>query len=92
MKNNVNIEAAIPDELGLHRLSRLAPRPRCPEDTGLSRELLTDLTAKHLLDRGAMTLGGLAVAIGSASNLDGFLLQDFTVDANGDVFEGPGLA
>lgn len=63
MKNNVNIEAAIPDELGLHRLSRLAPRPRCPEDTGLSRELLTDLTAKHLLDRGAMTLGGLAQAM-----------------------------
>jgi len=63
MNQEANIETSFPDELGIHRLARLAPRPRCLEDTGLSRELVTDLVAKHLLDQGSMSLPLIAQAM-----------------------------
>jgi len=63
MNQPVNSETTFPDELGVHRLARLAPRPRCLEDTGLSRELVTDLVAKHLLDQGSMSLPVIAQAM-----------------------------
>lgn len=59
-----NEEAVLPaDQVGLMRLARLAPRPKVVEDTGLSRELLVDLIAKHFLDRGTMSLVELSHAI-----------------------------
>ena len=60
------------DELGMMRLARLAPRPKCLADTGLSRELVIDLLAKHLLDQGTMTLGALA----NATCLPGAIVED----------------
>ena len=50
------------DQLGLMRLAQLAPRPKSLQETGLSRELLIDLIAKHFLDRGPLSLSELADA------------------------------
>jgi predicted ATPase with chaperone activity len=71
MINNINTEMAIPDQLGMQRLSRLVPRPKCLEETGLSRELVIDLIAKHVLDQGAMSLSALA----SAMRLPGTIIE-----------------
>ena len=72
MTNNLNAEPVIPDQVGMARLMRLAARPRCLEDTGLSRELLTDLIAKHLLDQGTLTLAALAELL----RLPGTIIED----------------
>ncbi len=53
-------ETPVADQLTVARQSRLAPRPKCLEDTGLSRELMTDLIAKHILDQGTLSLAQLA--------------------------------
>ena len=65
MTNNLNTEQNqnIPDQLGLMRLARLAPRPKSLDDTGLPRELLVDLIAKHLLDKGTLSLAELSTAM-----------------------------
>jgi hypothetical protein len=59
------------DQLGVARLAQSAPRPRTVEDTGLSRELLVDLIAKHFLDRGTLSLSELA----NATALTGGILE-----------------
>ena len=48
------------DEIGIMRTARLAPRPKTIEDTGLSREMLIDLVAKHFLEKGTMSLADLS--------------------------------
>ena len=63
MNSTIPAEVSLPDELGLLRLSRLAPRPRSLEDTGLPRELVVDLLAKQLLDKGTPSLAKLADAM-----------------------------
>jgi hypothetical protein len=65
MTTNLNAEQNqnIPDQLGMMRLARLAPRPKSLDDTGLSRELLVDLIAKHLLDKGTLSLADLSTAM-----------------------------
>ena len=49
-----------PDQVGMMRFKRLAPRPTRLEETGLSITFLSDLIAKHLLDRGTSSLAELA--------------------------------
>ena len=65
MTINLNAEKNqnIPDQLGMMRLARLAPRPKSLDDTGLSRELVVDLIAKHLLDKGTLSLAELSTAM-----------------------------
>ena len=65
MTTNLNTEQNqnIPDQLGMMRLARLAPRPKSLDDTGLSQELLVDLIAKHLLDKGTLSLAELSTAM-----------------------------
>jgi hypothetical protein len=65
MTTNLNAEQNhdIPDQLGMMRLARLAPRPKSLDDTGLSRELLVDLIAKHLIDKGTLSLADLSTAM-----------------------------
>ncbi len=49
-----------PDQLGMMRFKRFAPRPMRLVETGLSETFLSDLIAKHLLDRGTLSLAELA--------------------------------
>ena len=65
MKNTLNADQNqnTPDQVGMMRLARLAPRPKSLDDTGLSRELVVDLIAKHLRDRGTITLAELSAAM-----------------------------
>ena len=72
MNNNINVEVTIPKDIGLARMSRLAPRPKCLADTGLSRELVTDLIAKHLLEQGALSL----IELSRATCLPGAIIED----------------
>lgn len=92
---NLATEAAIPDELGALRLSKLAPRPRNLEDTGLSRELVIELTAKHILDQGTPTLANLADAMclpGSViERLLDFMRQEAQVEVRPNRADDPGL-
>ena len=65
MKNTLNADQNqnIPDQIGMMRLARMAPRPKNLDDTGLSRELVVDLIAKHLLDKGTISLAELSAAM-----------------------------
>lgn len=48
------------DHLGQARISKIAPRPTGIEDTGLSVAFLADLVAKHILDRGALSIAEMS--------------------------------
>lgn len=96
MDNNTNNSIhTVPDELNLMRFKRLAPRPKRLEETGLSRAFLSDLTAKHLLDRGTLSLGELARGLmltGSILEvvLD-FMRSEALVEVRPNRAEHPGL-
>lgn len=55
----------------LHRLAGIAPRPVSLEATGLSPELLADLTLKHLLRAGSLT----SVVLGERLGLVGPVIE-----------------
>lgn len=62
------------DQLGLLRASRLAQRPAKLSETGLSETFLADLIAKHLFDRGTLSLGELSTILAlPGSILEGVL-------------------
>jgi predicted ATPase with chaperone activity len=90
MNINVPAEIAIPDELGLLRLSRLAPRPRSLSDTGLSRELVVDLLAKQILDKGTPSLAILADAMCLPGAIIESLLDHMRSEALVEVRPGHG--
>jgi predicted ATPase with chaperone activity len=96
MTNNSNAEQLVTDQLGLARLAKLAPRPKCLDDTGLTRELLTDLVAKHLLDQGTLSLSELSTAVclpGSiVENLLGFMRTEALVEVRPNRSNEPGLS
>lgn len=95
MNKNVNTEYSIPDQLGFMRLSRLAPRPKNLQDTGLSRELVTDLIAKHLLDQGNLSLAALANSLclpGAIIETQlGFMRTEALIEVRPNRSEDPGL-
>jgi len=72
INNNKNTAHPLPNELNLMRFKRLAPRPKRLDETGLSSTFLSDLTAKHLLDRGTLSLAELAQGM----MLTGSILED----------------
>lgn len=92
---NTAFESQVTDQLGIMRLTRLAPRPRSLADTGLSRELVVDLIAKHLLDQGSMSLGELANALclpGSiVEDLLNFMRTEALVEIRPNRSDQPGL-
>ena len=53
-------------QLALARLSKLIPRPTTIEETGLSESFLSDLVAKHILDRGTLTIAELSTLMALA--------------------------
>jgi hypothetical protein len=93
--NTTKKELPIPDQLGVMRLSRLAPRPRCIEDTGLSRELLIDLISKHILDQGSLSLAQLSNSIrlpgAIIENLLGFMRTEALIEVRPNRSDEPGL-
>jgi predicted ATPase with chaperone activity len=48
------------DDLGPARVARMAPRPTQLSDTGLPESFIADLVAKHILDKGALTIAELS--------------------------------
>lgn len=95
MNNNMSAEVSIPDHLGLARLSRLAPRPKSLQDTGLSRELVTDLIVKHLLEQGTLSLAELSRLMclpGSIiEDLLGFMRTEAMIEVRPVRSDQPGL-
>ena len=57
------------DQLSLLRASKLAPRPSKLSATGLSETFVADLIAKHLLDRGALSLAELSFILALAGSI-----------------------
>ncbi len=86
---------AAPDQIGIMRLKRLAPKPTRLEETGLSLTFLSDLIAKHLLDRGTLSLAKLARKLMLAGSiletaLD-FMRREALVEIRPNRAEQPGL-
>jgi predicted ATPase with chaperone activity len=63
MSDNSNAAQDTVNPIESMRFRKVAPRPKCVEDTGLSREFLADLTAKHLQAQGTLSLAALANAL-----------------------------
>lgn len=96
MNNNITMEQTVPDQIGAIRLARMAPRPRCIEDTGLSRELLIDLVVKHLLEQGSMKLAELSreTCLPGAviENLLGHMRTEGLIEVRPNHSDEPGLS
>lgn len=95
MSEEVKAQLAIPDDLSAMRMSRLAPRPTCLEDTGLSREVVIELIAKHLLDKGTPSLATLSDALRlPGSIIEGqldFMRSEALVEVRPSHSDKPGL-
>ena len=94
MKNKDNIHA-VPDQIGMMRFKRLAPRPKRLEETGLSMTFVSDLIAKHILDRGTLSLAelarGLMLAGSILETVLEFMRSEALVEIRPNRAEHPGL-
>lgn len=67
------LEAAQPitdrQHIAMARASQLAPRPVNIEETGLSQTFLADLAAKHILNRGSLTVAELSTLMALAGSI-----------------------
>jgi predicted ATPase with chaperone activity len=94
MKNKDNIHA-VPDQIGMMRFKRLAPRPKRLEETGLSMTFVSDLIAKHILDRGTSSLAelarGLMLAGAILETVLEFMRSEALVEIRPNRAEHPGL-
>jgi predicted ATPase with chaperone activity len=81
MNKNLSAELALPDQLGIARFSKLAPRPKSLSDTGLRRELVVELITKHILDKGTPTLVQLADALCLPGGIIESLLDFMRIEA-----------
>ncbi len=95
MNSTLSKDIVFPDELGITRLSKLARRCRCLEDTGLSRELATDLVAKQIFELGTPSLAALAQALclpgALIENLLDFMRTEALVEVRPNRSDQPGL-
>lgn len=76
------------DQLGLARASKLAPRPTRLSETGLSETFVADLIAKHLFDRGTLSLGDLSTIIALAGSIVESVLNFMRTEARVEVRPG----
>ncbi|MDX1698037.1 MAG: hypothetical protein R3308_07095 [Thiohalobacterales bacterium] len=76
------IKNAAPEAEAADPLQLLAPRPRTLSDTGLSRNFLAELVAKHLYSAGVLTLRQLAMRIALA----GPVLEDLILFLRGEAY------
>lgn len=95
MNSTLTKDIIIPDELGVTRLSKIAMRCRCLEDTGLSRELATDLIAKQIFELGTPSLAALAKVLrlpgALIENLLDFMRTEALVEVRPNRSDQPGL-
>ena len=76
------------DQLGLMRASKLAPRPTKLSDTGLTETFVADLIAKHLFDRGTLSLGELSAIVALAGSIIEGVLNFMRTEARVEVRPG----
>ena len=76
------------DQLGLLRASKLAPRPTKLSGTGLSETFVADLIAKHLFDRGTLSLGELSAVVALAGSIIEGVLNFMRTEARVEVRPG----
>ena len=76
------------DQLGLLRASKLAPRPTMLSETGLSQTFTADLIAKHLFDRGTLSLGELSKVVALAGSIIEGVLNFMRTEARVEVRPG----
>ncbi len=76
------------DQLGLLRVSNLAPRPTRLSETGLSETFVADLIAKHLFDRGTLSLGELSTSVALAGSIIEGVLNFMRTEARVEVRPG----
>lgn len=84
------------DELGQARVAKLAPRPANLADTGLSETFVADLISKHILDRGALTIGDLSAALALSGSIVervlNFMRTEARVEVRPTIDAGRGLS
>lgn len=94
MREN-HILAPTMDQVGLMRLKKLAPKPRRIEETGLSITFLSDLTAKHLLQRGTLSISelaqGLSLAGAIVESVLNFMRTESLIEVRPNRAGQPGL-
>ncbi len=78
------------DQLGLARTLRMLPRPTRLAETGLSETFTADLIAKHLLDRGTLSLGELSNNLALAGTIVEGVLIFMRTEARVEVRPGQG--
>ena len=78
------------NQLGLARSTRMIPRPTVLKDTGLTETFVADLTAKHLLDKGSMTLGQLSRDLAITGSIAEGVLDFMRTEARIEVRPGHG--
>ncbi len=76
------------DQLGLLRASKLAPRPAKLSETGLSETFVADLIAKHLFDRGTLSLSALSAVVALAGSIIEGVLNFMRTEARVEVRPG----
>jgi predicted ATPase with chaperone activity len=76
------------DQLGLLRTSKLAPRPTKLAETGLSETFIADLIAKHLFDRGTLSLGELSKIVALTGSIIEAVLNFMRTEARVEVRPG----
>ncbi len=76
------------DELGLLRASKVAPRPAKLSETGLSETFVADLIAKHLFDRGTLSLGELSTIVALVGSIIEGVLNFMRTEARVEVRPG----
>lgn len=76
------------DQLGLHRAAKLAARPTKLSETGLSETFVADLIAKHLFDRGTLSLGELSTIVALAGSIIEGVLNFMRTEARVEVRPG----
>lgn len=99
MLSNDNNVAMLPagdsEPSEIEALSRLAPRPRVIEETGLTEHFVTELVAKHLHAGGVLTLADLVRRIALAGPILekqlGFMKREGLVEVRASSEESSGL-
>ncbi len=78
------------DQLGLARALNMLPRPTRLAETGLSETFIADLIAKHLLDRGTISIGELSTNLALAGVIVESVLNFMRTEARVEVRPGQG--
>ncbi|MDH3512841.1 MAG: AAA family ATPase [Gammaproteobacteria bacterium] len=76
------------DQISLLRTAKLAPRPTRLADTGLSQTFMADLIAKHLFDRGTLSLGELSSVLAITGSIIEGVLNFMRTEARVEIRPG----